>query len=445
MDDSGFSSPTKCASEVSDDNVMFHLKLGNSNHRMVSAGQQDMLAYWLTQTYPKKNIQNFLVWAKIRGPNSELKSVNPCFLPCGFIEPGTDVELEEMREAAQNLPKLLDSKTVRKLQTGMQNTSVFFISISNREKMQRITNVHYKNLRYRDMCVVANPAQTYMDAIKSDGRFTNVDRFTLKRKLPGAEGCTIDMDLKPGDFKEEMTFIVKVRKVVQSSQRSSITPAGGDPSASSSTCQTETEKQTVTKSPQTKKSYNKLVEKLWRDNSVYLFSKDTRDLTNEEILEEMLNCLKARGWCTLVGPKNREPKKYERSLHELAKHEFANENVVSRPVRVTKKLMELYNSVALLKCDSVVATCSLMRDNIILTNWHVVDKILKARNSSTHYNHRDVYVRFDFEDADVPEYRRYKLKDLSCPDNIICEGFDYAFLYLEEHVLGVLPLADFVR
>ena len=411
---------------------------------MVSAGQQDMLAYCLTQTYSKKNIENFLVWAKIRGPNSEPKSVNPCYLPCGFIEPSTDVELEEMREAGQNLSKLLESKTVPKLQTGMQNTSVFFISISNREKMERITKVHYKNLRYRDMCVVAYPGQSYRDAITSDGRFTNVDRFTLERKVPGAKGSAMDMDLKPGDFKEEMTFIVKVRRVVQSSQRSSTTAVGSGP-ASTSTCQTETEKQTVTKSPQTKKSYNTLVEKLWRDNSVYLFSKDTGDLTNEEIREEMLNCLKARGWCTLVGPTNREPKKYETSLQELAKHEFANENVVSRPVRVTKKLMELYNSVALLKCDSVVATCSLMRDNIILTNWHVVDKILKARNSSTHYHHRDVYVLFDLEDADFPEYRQYKLKDLSCPDNIICEGFDYAFLYLEEHVLGVLPLADFVR
>ena len=423
---------------------MFYLKLGNSDHRMVSAGQQDMLAYWLTQTYPKKNIQNFLVCAKIRGPNSEPKSVNPCFLPCGFIEPGTDVELEEMREAGQNLPKLLDSKTFPKLQTGMQNTSVFFISISNREKMERITNVHYKNLRCRDMCVVANPGQSLRDAITSDGRFTNVDRFTLEQKVPGAKGSAIDMDLKPGDFKEEMTFIVKVRRVVQSSQRSSTTAVGSDP-ASSSTCQTETEKQTVTKSPQTKKSYSKLVEKLWKDNSVYLFSKDTRNLTSEEILEEMLNCLKARGWCTLVGPKNREPKKYETSLQELVKHEFANENVVSRPVRVTKKLMELYNSVALLKCDSVQATCFLVSDNIIATNWHVVDKILKARNSSTHYHHRDVYVRFDFEDADVPENLLYKLKDLSYPDNMICEQLDYAFLHLEECVVGVQPLAKYVR
>lgn len=419
---------------------MFHFKLANSDVCTVSAGKRDMLAYWLRQMHPLKNIQNFLVWAIIRGPNSEPKSVNLCFLPCGFIQPDTDVEIKELRESDLNLAKLLDSKTFPKRQTGMQNTSVFFISISNREKMERITKVHYKTLRHRDMCVVANPGQSFKAAITSDGRFTNVDRFTLERKVPGAKGSAIDMDLKPGDFKEEMTFIVRVRRVVQSSPT---TPVGSGPSASMS--DVETERKPVAKTPQKKKNYSKLVEKLWKDNSVYLFSKDTRDLTTEEILGEMLNCLKARGWCTLVGSTNREPKKYETSLQELAKHEFANGNVVSRPMRVTKQLMELYNSVALLKCDSVEATCFLVSENIIVTNWHVVDKILKARNTSTHYHHRNVYVRFDFEDASVPENRRYKLKDLSCPDNIICERFDYAFLYLEERVDGVLPRADIVR
>ena len=437
LDDSGFS-------EAPDENVMFYFKLNSLVHRMVFARQQDTLAYMLTQTYPTKKVQNFLVWARIRGPVTELRCVNPLLMTCGFIKPETDVELEEIREAInehQKPQKLPDIKPLSTLQPGMQNT-LFFISISNREKMERITNVHYTNLRYRDMCVVARLGQSYKAAIESDGRFVNVDRFTLKRKLEGGEGSAIDMDLKPGDIKEEMTFLVKVKKAVQSSGKSST-------ALSSSTCQSalgdvETEELTVARASQKKENFNTLGQKLWKENSIYVFSKDPSELTKKELLAEMVKCLKARGWSTLVGPKGRGPKKYETSLQQLVKHEFANQNIASRPVRVTKRLMKLYDSVGLLECGSVKATCFLVSGNMIATNWHVVRDILEARNTSTSQDHRNVDIRFNFEEAGAPENRRYRLKDISFQDNIICTQLDYAFLYLQEFVLEVLPLGDFV-
>ena len=433
MDDSGFSSPTTSAlREVSDNNVELYLKLGNSDPRMVFARQQDTLAYWLKQKYPEKKIQNLLVWARIRGSDSELKCVNPFMLACGFIKEKTEVEVEANNDD-QVLPKLSFSK----LQSGVNK--LFFISIKNRKNKEKITKIHKKILRYCDMCVVATPGQNYEEAIVNDGRFTNVDRFTLKQKLSGGEGPVTDMNMKPGDCQEEMTFVVNLKKATQT-EKSFTTPS--DPSAS--TCQSmlsdvETEKQSK------KQNYNALVVKLWEKNSIYVFSKDRRELKKSELLDEMVECLKARAWGTLVGPKDRERKKFEKALQKLVEREFANQNVGSRPVRVAKILMELYDSVGFLKSDSVEASCFLVSENVVATSEHVVRDILDARNMSTADDHRSVDVCFNFEKTGGPQPRWYRLKSLSYEDNIVYDSLDYAFLYLEECVLEVLPLGGFVR
>ena len=289
----------------SEQNVMFYTTLQNTDRRTVFAGKDDTLADKLTQLYPGKKIEKILAWSRIRGLDSDLKCLNPFMITCGFIEPKTDVELEEVSEIVNDpeiTKKLPDAKSYSKFQPKEKNT-LFFISISNRKKMEGITKMHYKTLRNRDMCVVASPGQSYTEAIVRDGRFLHVNRFTLKRKVEGAEGSTVDMDLKPDDMKEVMTFIVKVKKAVQSSSKSSV-----HPSASSVLSNDETEEQSVAKTPQTE-NFNKLSEKLWEENAFYVFSKNPSGLTKDEILSEMLKCLRARAWCTLVGPKDRGNKK----------------------------------------------------------------------------------------------------------------------------------------
>ena len=433
------------ASEVSNENVKFYTKL-KDDRCMVSALQQDILAHVLRSTY-SKDVRNFLVWAKICGSDSDLKCVNPFLLTCEFIKSETTVELEETEE-------IIDYGTLQQVpdnvQTEIRNT-LFFISLSNRKNRERITKVHYKrNLRGRDICVVAGPSQSLKDAIIQDNRFVNVDRFTLTEKLERGEGSVVNMELMPSNIKEAMIIVVKVKKARQSSGKSFMTPIESDPSASSthqsSVSDVETKEQSVAKAPEITENINKLGEKLWEENAFYVFSKQPNNLTKDEILSEMVKCLRARAWCTLVGQKIQEPKtEYENSLQELAKHEFANQNVASRPVRVTKRLMELYNSVGFLRCGSVTGTCFLVSENMIATNWHIVNQILTARNTSTPYDYRDVCVFFDYEESgNVPEYG-YVLKDLRCKENMICEQLDYAFLHFEGPVKNVTPLGDLVR
>ena len=146
------------------------------------------------------------------------------------------------------------------------------------------------------------------------------------------------------------------------------------------------------------------------------------------------------------------------SLQQLVQNEFANQNIGSRPVRVAKKLMDLYDSVGILECGSVIGTCFLVSDNVIATSGHVVKDILVARGMSTADDHTIGYVSFDFENAEKRK-RRYTLKLDEFNEHLINYGptldygstkycgstLDYAFLYLDECVLEVLPLGDFVR
>ena len=165
------------------------------------------------------------------------------------------------------------------------------------------------------------------------------------------------------------------------------------------------------------------------------------------MFSEMAECLQARARCTLVGPKTRGMAKFEKSLEKLAKVEFANNKVISRPVRFTKTLCELYNSIGYLKCGGVRATCFLVSSDMIATNWHVVRDIEIARNSSTPYDHSEVYVYFDYETNGGPLSNGigHKLKPLSYEGNVICTRLDYAFLFFEECVVGKVVLGDRVR
>ena len=386
-----------------------------------------------------------LVWAIIRD-HAGLKCVNPFLLSCGFIQPGTEVEIEETNEVVYDYEMQLENtKPYSKLQG-----SVFFISISDRGKKRTITKVHYTNLRHNDVCVFANPCQTYKEAMIKDSRFINVDHFTLRRKVVGGQGATIAISDKPADLGEEIVLEVIVNRALQSTDgmRSTTLNKSNYPMASTSgtTSGVDPAEQSVSESPRKKWNLNKLTDRLWEENAVYVFSKDVDDLTNQEMLTEMAECLKARAWCTLVGPQDRGGKTYQKSLEKHAKDEFSNNNVVSRPVWFTKTLCELYDSIGFLQCGGVTSTCFLVSKNMIATNWHVVNKIEIARRASTHHDHSVVKIYFRYEKNGVPlsNINGYKLKPLSDEGNVICRRLDYAFLFLEECVEGIV-LGDRVR
>ena len=402
------------------------IKGSNSGHEIVLGRKEDTLADALTQKRPQMKVSNMLFWAEIRG-HIGMKCVNAFLLPCGFIQPEKDVEMEEMNETIYNYDLNETIYNYSKLRS-----SIFFISVCGRRKLQAITKVNFSRFGRHDICVVAIPGKSFREALMQDGRFINVDQFTLKQKVVGGEGAEININEKPADLGEEIVLEVKVSRTMNKSKYNDV----------------DTAKKPVSETPRkkAKKSYDELTGKLWEENTVYVFSKAVGDLTNQEILSEREECLRARAWCTLVGPKDRGMTKFEKSLDKLAKDQFANHNVISRPVRFTKPLSKLYDSIGYLQCGSVTATCFLVSNNMIATNCHVVKDIEIARKSSIPGDHSEVYVHFDYESNEARPSNRngHKLQPFSYKFNAICQPLDYAFLFLEERV-GRRGLGDRVR
>jgi V8-like Glu-specific endopeptidase len=432
LDDSGYDSPLKPFGGASNDKIQFYVKYRNADRQYVVASKTDTLASVLKHDYPKmiKNMENTLVWGEIRS-HTGMKCINPFLLPCGFIKSGTTMEIEEITRRVYDYDMSLeDTKPFSNLQ--MQG-SVFFISLKDRKKKRAITCVNYKkDLRCNDMCVFAKPSQTYKEALKADHRFVGVDNFILKQKDEDGR-ATIGMDLKPADVDTEMVLDVHVDPTAQVARGTPTMSSTGEPTSY------------VKETPKKKHNFNELFGKLLEENAIYAFSKAVDDLKDDERIREMENCLKARAWSTLLGPEDRG-KNLEKALAKIVKIQFSNNNVVARPVRFTKSLAKFYDSVGFLKCGTITATCFLVSEDMIATNWHVVDEIIKASRSSTLDDHSEVYVHFDYEDngKKFNLENGCKLKPVSYSENKIHKDLDYALLFLETPVEQVKTLGEFV-
>ena len=263
-----------------------------------------------------------------------------------------------------------------------------------------------------------------------------VDCFTLKRKQEDG-GATVKIDQKPVDFSKEFVFDVGVSRTKLAADSTSAMTTTGEPSDDAN----EPVSRTRRKNPY----FNELSGKLLKVKTIYAFSKDVDELKHDEMRLEMENCLKARAWSTLLGPEDRG-KNFEKALAKIVKIQFSNNNVVARSVRFTKALAKFYDSVGFLKCGTITATCFLVSKDMIATNWHVVDEILKASRSSTLDDHSEVYVHFDYEDngKKFNLENGCKLKPVSYRENKISKDLDYALLFLETPVEQVKTLGEFV-
>ncbi|CAB4044557.1 Hypothetical predicted protein, partial [Paramuricea clavata] len=444
MNDSGYTSPPRLSGVALEETTHFFMKTRKSNLMADTfvARNSEILGRVVSRKVEMK-LDNTLFWAKLRDHDGK-KFWVPFSLPCSFIQMKTEVKWEEISGKVYDyVINLDDTKPYSKPQSELTKPSdykLFFISL-NRKYKTAITHVDHKKLGCDvDVCVIASPDQTFKEALVKDGRFKNIDRYILNQQVEGGVGPIVDINDRPATLSEERVLEVKVRTVVQSTgDKCSNYPMA---STSESTSDVNIAKQSVSKTLRKKPNFNKLTGKLWAENVVYVFSKDVGDLTKEEMLLEMVECLRARAWCTLVGPKGRLGNKYEKSLQELAKIQFANHNVIARPVWFTKTLSKFYDSIGYLKCGSVTATCFLVEKNIIATNWHVVKDIEIAQRSSTRY---EVYVHFDYEKNKQRLSNGHKLRPLSDKQNVICKQFDYAFLFLEDVVEKKLTLGKFVR
>ena len=417
------------AGEASGEKIRFLVKQKSSHKRkdiVFAESEYTTLACVLKNRYPKKMIRNMLVWAEICG-HTGMKCVNPFLLQCGYIKPETVIEFQETKKPIyhrkQFIKRCLKSKSC-----------LFFISISDRKWKTAITKVHYTDLRHYDICIVAKGGQTIKEALDNDCRFQNVDRFTLEEK---EKGFGIDLNVEAADVKG-MLLEVNVQKARQEKN---------DPIASTSKSETTSgankADKSLPKTPTIRSFYEKkLIKKLWEDNAVRYFPNPTEALTKKGVSLKW----RALEWCFLrLGRQDQKARQYEKSLAKLASIEFANHCVIARPIRVTRTLVERSSSIGFLKCGSVNATCFLVRNDMIVTNYHVVKKIEAARNSSTSYDHSKVFVCFDHEGITKQRSRRHKLRSFLYPWNLISQQLDYAFLYLEKSVEGNPQLGDFVQ
>ena len=440
LNDSGYCSPLTRSGKVCEEKAHFVVENPwNHNHDTVITEKEDVLVKPLEELYPNIKTKNMLVWAEIES-YAGVKCINPFLMPCGFIKSGTLVKMKQINEIVYDFEmQSQDTKPYSKLQG-----SVFCISISGREKLPKITKIHYTKLRSLDVCVFADRLQTFEEALIADRRFMKVNQFILKRtQLDG--GATVGMDKKPSDISQNLILEVKVKKSAPAAKGKSVQLSTPKSAQSMLSTGESTSNLQDSSSMTPKKKLNKLTGELWKLNSIYAFSKHVDDLEHDEMFSEMEECLKARAWFTLIGPEGRG-KKLENVLAKIVQIQFSNNHVLSRPVRFTKELCKLYNAVGFLKCGSVIATCFLLSKDVIATNWHVVNDIRKARRASLPDDHIEVYVHFDYEGSARPDQESdHKLKDLNYVWNQICEELDYALLFLENPVEELQPLGEYVR
>ena len=416
-------------------NVEFYLKRKDSSTVSVWAEKNEILADAITRKDEKMNLKTMLFWVKLTNRDGK-KFVNPFFLPCGLIQMRTEVEWKEITG------DIYDYDIEQKYCRAYNKPRVpFFISNTNQSRGENMTYVGRRKIGLVDICVVAIDGENFEKALKSDGRFKGVERFILSRKVEGGKGSVVDKTDSPADLAGDY-LEVKVRRSTAQSQSTSLdeskiastseeTSTRGDVSTFE-----ENSFETPKEKRERKLNFDKLASELWKKNRLYVFPEDDDELTFQEKRERMEECLKARAWCTLLGPSDRARSKFEKSLKKHGKIQFSNNNIVSRPVAFSKNMYHLYSSIGFLKCGDMNATCFLISNNLIATNWHVVDDIWTARRSSTQTDHSIVFVNFGYELGEENVQDRYTLAPLEDEGNVTSEDLDYAFLHVEGHVEG---------
>ena len=437
MNDSGYSTPPKPAGPAPEE-TQFLIKTKNSNSTAdkAAARNDEILGHVVLRKVPEMKLDNTLLWAKLRGHDGKIFWV-PFSLPCGFIQMKTEIEWEKISGKVYDYVINLDhAKPYSKPQSELTKPSsckLFFVSL-NRKHKTAITHVDRKILgRDVDICVIASPDQTFKEAFMKDGRFKNIERFTLGEKVEGGVGPTVDINDKIGTF-GGVVLEVAVKRTAQPSHTKLDCPTSAE---SSSTKDGATVEQDVSQS-------SKKLNELRKENVVYVFPKSVSELSTEEMLYEMEQCFRARALDTLVGPKNRGAKEVEKSFEKLAKIQLAKYFIGSaRPVAVSKLIHNFFDSVGYIRCGSVEATCFLVSNAMIATSYHVIAMMEKTGQSQ--YSNAFAYFNYEKHGEKNSLSNGYKLRPLSYEGNVMSEEFDYAFLFLEDFLQETLTLGQFVK
>ncbi|XP_046846229.1 serine protease FAM111A-like isoform X2 [Xenia sp. Carnegie-2017] len=355
----------------------------------------------------------------------------PIQLRCGYIKTNSTVEWEKISQIAQTLPQGIP-KT-------MEGTLFLVSAHEKRHNKFTMINDYDTNVgRFTNMCVVASPDQTFVQAFTEDGRFKSVDDFQLSRTTENS--AYIDMNEKVIDHLESKYELLKIRAKSKKKRDSSDNSTSQQPQSSSSI------KLEDSLTPKSSMDVGYL-EKMLKDGKCYEFSEDSEKLTREERCAQMYKCQRTLVRYKLLGPDLFYQKKIPEAKLKAVQVKFSNKNVITRPVDFSKNICKLYDSVGYLKYgDSVQATCFLVSQKIVATNYHVAKDIQDALTSSLPGNEPNskVSVIFNYEKANV-SFDVHKSYEIKTPFNLAMdESLDFAFLQLKQPV-KVMPLGEYVR
>ncbi len=302
-----------------------------------------------------------------------------------------------MERLAKN--PVLSPVKIEDVSDSVSNQTVFFISTNNKKKSRIITSISREKYKHKDLCVSAVRGESFIEALKRDGRFKLLDNWThlvnckLNHKVAVTTAAHISSDCV-------FTAEVSSKRVHSSTSGESV--------STSDTVEIKKEKRE-------------------EDEVHYVPSPfpTTPKGTSPPIIINLL------GPTILGSGKSRDIIGDE--LTALLEKNFSKEIDQSKSVQLMDDLVSASKSVGHIYVEDGpdAGTCFLVEKNVILTNYHVYDdikKILAAGQSN-----RKVKVAFNYvrpnqaEDLGKVEVDLEKIL-AQCPT----EKLDYIFLELKD-------------
>ena len=367
----------------------------------------------------------YLFFAQIQKQSVEV-AVQPMTLPANFLEKNGVVKALPLNSGATN-------STIKDSQEYSENCQPFLIFIKMgyqyRKGKKAITHLHYKLFDGKDLAVVVRKGDTFQKALQRDGRFLHDDKWKLYSEKHGAD--LFSNDLISDEYRNcsfECTYSTKQPKDALTKRSMS------ESSATRSEYKRKRLNRQSNNDPLCKDIYHHTIS--FKDP---LFTVKVRKSMEEEAKE--------RAFSMLLDPQ--KTTRGDKAVLTVAKKEFAKQVSSARPTWLLKPLSEAAKSVGCLRCGDVQGTCFLVKENMIITNFHVYGFIMEKRSSSSPLSHEKIKILFDYStpnesaklsgvEVDETSFRR---------SPIYSRKLDYIILPLKEAdtLKNVDPLGSVVR
>lgn len=430
MNDSGYGSPGFLNENVVNNAGERKIKLVHSNSGAMSkflapveivAKPNETLAAAIKSSDPTLAVERRLFWAEVEGHDGEV-AVNPFSLLCRWLKPGKYVRMEQNENVKYNTKKFAVAELSE------QPTNLFFVKTDDRRQLTSITDILFALFKGKDICVAAIEGETLEEAIVTDGRFKNVFWFELHH---GPDRATPScMSYKASSYHNTI-FSVVVKKSAKKNLDSS------------SEGTAENSRKTVKRDEEEEEESEENPEEVF--TGAFMFSEHPRILSRKKMREEMHDSIHRNARSILVCPDKRN--EYQKEIPKIAREQFANHANVARPAKLSKHVAAIYPSVGQISCGSYQASCFLVDEDMIITNYHVRKDLLDIqRDASDRAAHESIFVDFEFDSVgQTNRSGSLEVANLDDERNIYDEAIDYAFLALKSKAEGKTPLGERVK